>query len=154
MVAFAILLVLGIIFGLNIFFFTQNAFQNFGSAPDVSAITGAFVFMLVLSVPALTMRLVSEETRMGTMELLLTAPVRDAELIIGKWLGAFLFLLSLIAVTLVYPIILNNLVSPGIDLRVLLSAYLGVILLLPRSSASAWESQPLSATRSRHSLLR
>ena len=142
-VAFAILLVLGIIFGLNIFFFTQNAFQNFGSAPDVSAITGAFVFMLVLSVPALTMRLVSEETRMGTMELLLTAPVRDAELIIGKWLGAFLFLLSLIAVTLVYPIILNNLVSPGIDLRVLLSAYLGVILL---SSAFLGIGVGISAT--------
>jgi ABC-2 type transport system permease protein len=83
----------------------------------------------VLSVPALTMRLISDETRMGTMELLLTAPVRDAELIIGKWLGGFLFLLSIIAITLVYPIILNNLVSPGIDLRVMLSAYLGVILV-------------------------
>jgi ABC-2 type transport system permease protein len=142
-VAFAILLVLGIIFGLNVFFFTQNSLQNFGSAPDISGITGAFVFMLVLSVPALTMRLVSEETRMGTMELLLTAPVRDAELIIGKWLGGFLFLLSIIAITLVYPIILNNLVTPGIDLRVLFSAYLGVILL---SSAFLGIGVGISAT--------
>jgi ABC-2 type transport system permease protein len=128
-VAFTILLVLGIIFALNIFYYTQNAFQSYGNAPDVSAVTGAFVFMLVLSVPALTMRLVSDEIRMGTMELLLTSPVRDSELIIGKWLGGFLFLLTLITITLIYPIILNNLISPGIDQRVMMSAYLGVILI-------------------------
>ncbi|OGO34379.1 MAG: hypothetical protein A2Z03_11505 [Chloroflexi bacterium RBG_16_56_8] len=128
-VAFAILLVLGIIFSLNLYYYVQNAFQSFGSAPDISPITGAFVFLLVLSVPALTMRLVSDEQRMGTMELLLTAPVRDSELIIGKWLGGFLFLFTLIAITLIYPIILNNFVSPGIDQRVMLSAYLGVILV-------------------------
>lgn len=128
-VAFTILLVLGLIFGLTIFSFTQNAVQSFGSAPDISGISGAFVFMLVLSVPALTMRLISDETRMGTMELLMTAPLRDSELVIGKWLGGFLFILSIIAVTLVYPIILNNLVLPGIDLRVLFTAYLGMILI-------------------------
>lgn len=128
-VAFTILLVLGLLFGLTIFSYTQSAVQNFGYAPDISGITGAFVFMLVLSVPALTMRLVSDETRMGTMELLMTAPLRDSELIIGKWLGGFLFILSIIAITLVFPIILNNFVLPGIDLRVMLSAYLGVILI-------------------------
>ncbi len=128
-VAFTILLVLGLIFGLTIFSFTQNAVQSFGTAPDVSGITGAFVFMLVLSVPALTMRLISDETRMGTMELLMTAPLRDAELVIGKWLGGFLFILSIIAVSLVFPIVLNNLVLPGIDLRIMLTAYLGVILI-------------------------
>jgi ABC-type transport system involved in multi-copper enzyme maturation permease subunit len=47
----------------------------------------------------------------------------------GKWLGAFLFVLTLLALTLIFPIILNNYVSPGIDLRVLLSSYLGVILV-------------------------
>jgi ABC-2 type transport system permease protein len=128
-VAFTIFLVLGIIFALNIFYYIQNSFQSFGSAPDVGPITGAFTFMLVLSVPALTMRLVSDEHRMGTMELMLTAPVRDSEFIIGKWLGGFLFILTLIVVSLVYPIILNNLVTPGIDQRVMLSAYLGLILI-------------------------
>jgi len=128
-VAFTLLLVLGLIFGLTIFSFSQTSMQNYGYAPDISGITGAFVFMLVLTVPALTMRLVSDETRMGTMELLMTAPLRDAELIIGKWLGGFLFIITIVAVTLVYPIILNNFVLPGIDLRVMLTAYLGVILI-------------------------
>ena len=59
------------------------------------------------------MRLVADENRMGTMELLLTAPVRDWELIVGKWLGGFLFMLTIIAVTLIYPIILNSLETPG-----------------------------------------
>ena len=128
-VAFAILLVLGIIFALNLYYYVQNAFQLGGQTPDVSPVTGSFTFMLVLSVPALTMRLVSDENRMGTMELLLTAPVRDAELIIGKWLGGFLFILTIIAVTLIYPIILNNLIQPGLDQRVMMSSYLGVILV-------------------------
>lgn len=103
--------------------------QSFASAPNVSPITGNIVFLLVFSVPALTMRLISDENRMGTMELLLTAPVRDWELIVGKWLGAFLFLLTLIAITLIYPIILNSLITNGLDQRQLISSYLGVILV-------------------------
>src|SRR5215216_5279135 len=138
-VAFMILLTVGIIFAINIFYYTQNAFQSFGSAPDVTPITGAFGFLLVLSIPALTMRLLADEARMGTLELLLTAPVRDFELVAGKWLGGLLFILSILAVTLIYPIILNGivigsvtilppLVTPGIDRQLMFSSYLGVIL--------------------------
>jgi ABC-2 type transport system permease protein len=85
-------------------------------------------FMLMLATPALTMRLLADEVRMGTMELLLTAPLRDYELVVGKWLGAFLFNLVLIGVSLVFPIMLNQMVKPGIDQMQMISAYLGVIL--------------------------
>lgn len=128
-VAFMILFVLGVIFSLVIRGAINNAMQSYGAPPDVTAITGNIVFLFVFSVPALTMRLVSDETRMGTMELLLTSPVRDWELIVGKWLGAFLFLLTLIAITLVFPVIMNSLITPGLDQRVVLTAYLGVILV-------------------------
>ena len=128
-VAFMILLTIGIIFAINIYFFMQNAFQSYGQTPDMSALTGAFAFLLVLSVPALTMRLISDEARMGTLELLLTAPLRDFELVAGKWLGAFLFILTILAVTLVYPIILNSLVNPGIDQQLMMSSYIGIILV-------------------------
>lgn len=128
-VAFMILLTIGIIFAINIFYFIQNAFQAFGQTPDISPITGAFGFLLVLSIPALTMRLLADEARMGTLELLLTAPVRDFELVAGKWLGGLLFILTILAVTLVYPLILNNLVTPGIDQQLVMSSYLGVILV-------------------------
>ena len=128
-VAFMILLTIGIIFAINIYFFIQNALQSFGQVPDISPVTGAFGFLLVLSIPAITMRLISDEARMGTLELLLTAPIRDFELVAGKWLGGFLFILTVLAVTLVYPLILNGLVSPGIDQQLVISSYLGVILV-------------------------
>ena len=75
------------------------------------------------------MRTIAEEKRSGTIEFLLTAPVRDWELIIGKWLGAFLFIVIALAVTLVYPFILSFVVKPGIDLGPILAGYLGLILL-------------------------
>ena len=128
-VAFMILLTTGIIFAINVLYFIQNAFQSFGQTPDVAAVTGAFGFLLILSIPAITMRLLADEARMGTLELLLTAPVTDFELVAGKWLGGFLFILSILAITLLYPIILHFvLVSPGIDQQLVISSYLGVIL--------------------------
>jgi ABC-2 type transport system permease protein len=129
-VAFLILLTVGIIFAINVLYFIQNAFQAFGQVPDLGPITGAFGFLLVLSIPAITMRLLADEARMGTLELLLTAPVTDFELVAGKWLGGFLFILSIVAVTLIYPLILHFvLVSPGIDQQLVISSYLGVILV-------------------------
>lgn len=129
-VAFMILLTVGIIFAINVLYFMQNAFQSFGQVPDIAPIMGAFGFLLVLSIPAITMRLLADEARMGTLELLLTAPVRDFELVAGKWLGGFLFILTILAVTLIYPLILHFvLVSPGIDQQLVISSYLGVILV-------------------------
>src|SRR5829696_7931530 len=52
-VAFMILLTTGIIFFVNILYFIQNAFQSFGQTPDIGPITGAFGFLLVLSIPAI-----------------------------------------------------------------------------------------------------
>jgi ABC-2 type transport system permease protein len=132
-VACAILLIVGLIFAITVYAAFQSAFQGGGlggAAPDIKGVSGTFTFMLVLSVPALTMRLISDENRMGTIELLLTAPVQDWELIVGKWLGGFLFILTVLAVTLIYPLILNFfLVSPGIDQGLMMSAYLGLILV-------------------------
>ncbi len=132
-VAFVIFLVIGILFALNIQFYYQNAINGGlggpSSAPGVDIITGPFSFLLLLSIPALTMRLIADENRMGTIEILLTAPVRDWELIVGKWLGGFFYMLTLIAVTLIFPLILNSMETPGIDQKVMMSAYLGIILL-------------------------
>ena len=132
-VAFVILLTLGIMFALTIIIYSQSAlsggFNGPPPAPNIQVLSATFTFMLVLSVPALTMRLIADENRMGTMELLLTAPIRDWELIVGKWLGAFLFMLTIIAVTLIYPIVLNSLETPGIDQSQMMTAYLGMILV-------------------------
>ncbi len=85
-------------------------------------------FILVLLAPALTMKLVAEEQRMGTIELLLTAPVHDWQVIVGKYLGSLiLFAVMLLAPTLYYVLILNVFGKP--DLGPIASSYLGLLLL-------------------------
>lgn len=128
-VALAMFLPLGIYFSIIMFATSQQALYGGSSAPEATPLTWLFIFLLIFLSPALTMRLLSDEARMGTLELLLTSPVRDFELIAGKWLGAFLFVLLLAAFTLVFPIIMNNYVSPSLDWKLMLAAYLGVILV-------------------------
>jgi ABC-2 type transport system permease protein len=123
-----IMSVIGLLFALNLINLTNNPF-GMGQAPDSTIVTGPMAFMLVFSVPALTMRLLADEQRMGTLELMLTAPVRDWELVVGKWLGSLLFVLTLIGFTLIFPLILHNLTTPGIDQQLMLSSYLGIILV-------------------------
>jgi len=128
--AFVIIMLLGVYFVLIMGYYRQNAFQSAGAgAPSMSDIASLFSFLMIIFIPALTMRLISDENRMGTIELLLTAPIRDSELIIGKWLGSFLFMLTLIIFTLIYPIIMNSFITPGLDLWQLASTYIGLILL-------------------------
>ena len=106
----------------------QALYQSY--APSVQIIISPLVTLLLFVMPAITMRSIAEEMRMGTIELLLTAPVKDWELVVGKWLGAFLFMVSLLAVTWIFPIVLNFLVKPGIDLGIFITGYLGLILMV------------------------
>ncbi len=129
-VGFIILFLLGLYFFVVLLATNQQAVFGGGTPPDVTPFTWLFAFLAVFLTPALTMRLLSDEARMGTLELLLTAPLRDGELVVGKWLGSMLFMLTLLAFTIVYPLILQNLVNPGIDQKVMISAYLGVILVV------------------------
>jgi ABC-2 type transport system permease protein len=85
--------------------------------------------MLVLVIAPITAGLLAGEVRMGTIELLLTAPVRDWELVVGKWLGGFMLVLTIVAITAVYPLFLAQFVQPGIDIGPGLSGYLGIVLL-------------------------
>jgi ABC-2 type transport system permease protein len=124
-IAFIILLILGIIFYSNVIYGVMQQF-----APDITIVLGPLVTLLLFTTPAVTMRAVAEERRMGTMELLLTSPIKDWELIVGKWLGAFLFYFSLLIVTWVFPLILNKLISPGIDQGLLAAGYLGILLMV------------------------
>lgn len=123
--AAVILLVVGLIFSNSV----EQAVQQPGSIPGMDVIASGLVFMLVFTTPAITMRLISDETRMGTVELLLTAPAKDWEIVVGKWLGAYLFMVSVIGSTLVFPLILNNAAVPGIDQGLMSASYLAMALI-------------------------
>jgi|YNPNPStandDraft_1061719.scaffolds.fasta_scaffold10321_5 ABC-2 type transport system permease protein len=86
------------------------------------------IFVLLIVAPALTMRLLAEEQRMGTIELLLTSPVHDWQVVLGKFLGSFiLFVVMLLAPTLYYVLILQVFGPP--DYGPILTGYLGFVLL-------------------------
>lgn len=85
-------------------------------------------FILLLLAPALTMRLLAEEQRLGTIELLLTAPVRDWQVVVGKFFGSLiLFVVMLLGPTLYYVLILSVFGHP--DYGPIITGYVGVLLL-------------------------
>ena len=103
-----------------------------GQAATMDGVFGVITsFLLPVLIPVITMRVFAEERSEGTLELLLTAPVRDWEVAAGKWLGAFTFYLLLLATTLAYVALLAVYV-PGhlasIDLGLIAGTYVGLLL--------------------------
>ncbi|MBF8299387.1 MAG: hypothetical protein HW397_436 [Dehalococcoidia bacterium] len=84
-------------------------------------------FFLLLLGPILTMRLLAEETKMGTIELLLTAPINDYEVVLGKFLAGLVSILMLLVMTLYYPLLLMVVANP--DIGPMAAGYLGAALL-------------------------
>src|SRR2546423_12401386 len=83
--------------------------------------------ILLLMMPLITMRLFSEERRSGTIELLLTYPVRDGAVLIGKYLAALALYAIMLALTLLYPGILFYFAR--VEWGPLLTGYLGLLLM-------------------------
>ena len=83
--------------------------------------------VLVILIPVITMRSFAEEKRGGTYELLMTSPLSITEIVFGKFLGAFVFLLVMIGLTGVYPAILMLYGNP--EPGVIAAGYLGLLLL-------------------------
>lgn len=125
-VAVAMMLVLGILFYLN---FNTALLQ--GGGPNMAQwVLAPFVtLVLFLFGSAMTMRLLAEESRTGTMELILTAPVREWELVLGKWLAAFGFFVVILVLSLIFSLIANAYSTPALNWNEILVAYLGVALM-------------------------
>jgi len=93
----------------------------------LQSVFGSLSIVLIFVAPILTMRLLSREQDLGTIELLLTAPVRDWEVVAGKFLASLIFYTGMIAVTGFYPLILALYGNP--DLGAIGAGYLGLLLL-------------------------
>jgi ABC-2 type transport system permease protein len=107
------------------FYFTVIA----GHAASMDGVFGVITtFLVPVLIPLITMRLIAEERAQGTLELLLTSPVRDWELTLGKWLGAFAFYLMLLAITLIYVALLRFYRS-DLDFGLIAATYLGLVLV-------------------------
>ena len=108
------------------FTFTVGNFFERGEASLVSFFTW-HPWLYLFLVPAVGMRLWSEERRLGTMELLLTMPVTTWEALVGKFLASWLFLALALALTFPVVITVNYLGNP--DNGVIFAGYVGSLLL-------------------------
>ena len=88
---------------------------------------GIISFFFLVATPLLTMRLLSEEYRSGTIETLMTAPVTEWQVILGKFIGALAFYDAMLLPTLAYAAILLALGKP--DVGVMFSSYLGLVAM-------------------------
>jgi ABC-2 type transport system permease protein len=105
--------------------FTTRLFLN-KTATLVHAFFQASLLLLLI-VPVITMRLFAEERRSGTLELLLTSPVREIEVVLAKFLASMLVIVTMLLLTLAYPITLHIFGNP--DWGPVYSGYLGLLLL-------------------------
>ncbi len=107
------------------FFFVASVSDAFSEATIRGFLAGA-VFFLIFMAPALTMRLIAEEWKLGTLELLLTSPVREVEVVVGKFLAAFSMVFIMAVLSLFFVLVLYVFGVP--DTGPLLTGYFGLLL--------------------------
>ena len=107
--------------------FGLGTFRNGAEASLRSLFEFWVLLILVFVLPMLCMRLFSEELRSGTMETLMTVPITEVEIVLGKFFGALVFYVILLATLLLYPILLA--IYGPVDLQLLACNYLGLLLL-------------------------
>lgn len=118
--------------GWFVFQSTQQMMMRGGAMPmDVAdyvirPVMGNVSVIGLFLIPMITMRLFAEEKRSGTIELLVTSPIRDWEIILGKWLAALLMYAAILGVALLNMLILFAYGSP--DWKPMLIGYLGLLL--------------------------
>ena len=106
------------LFGSDVFIVGQATLQSF---------FGIAYWTLFFFTPALTMRLLAEEKKTGTIELLLTKAVSDRQVVVGKFLAAFLLVMIALLFTFPYVITLSNI--GNIDAGEMLCGYVGLALM-------------------------
>lgn len=116
--------------GLMLFVFPETNVFEFGYA-SLSQFFDLAPWILLLLVPAITMRSFSEEFKSGTFEILQTKPIRNGQMVAGKYLGSLLVVWVALIPTLLYMISMNQLSGPdgGLDMGATVGSYLGLLLL-------------------------
>jgi ABC-2 type transport system permease protein len=131
-VAFALLLFTGVLFNGNLsqaVAYNASAAQQGGqgvTATQLNLAPGLLTFLMFLIAPLLTMRLLAEESREGTIEVLMTLPMSEGDFIIGKFLAVWAYYTVLLLLTVVYHILLLQIGTP--DLGVVFGSYFGAWL--------------------------
>lgn len=135
-IAFGLMFFLGLLFSANVSTATQinlsAASGGFGASQIIPAdvlvtsTMGTLTLLMFIFAPLLTMRLIAEEAREGTLEVLMTLPMNESAFIIGKFLAAWTYYTFVLALTFLYVVLLAG-ISP-VDSGRVLAAYFGAWL--------------------------
>jgi len=109
-----------------IYFFMFNAFFQQAN-PDLRAYFIAFPFAFALLIPAVTMRLWSEEKKSSTVEILMTLPMKSWEVVVAKFLAGYTIIAITVLLTLTIPVSVSFVLT--LDWGVVLASYVGIFLL-------------------------
>ncbi|HDS00712.1 MAG TPA: ABC transporter [candidate division Zixibacteria bacterium] len=107
------------------FFYSNSIFMS--KSADLRALFSIAHIIYLVFIPAISMRLISEEKRSGTIEVLGTMPLTDWQLVLGKFIPAFILMLITLLFTLINYFTVSFLGDP--DTGVVLGGYLGLVLL-------------------------
>ena len=113
---------------------------------DLSAFFLLAPWILIFLIPAVTMRSFSDEKKQGTLELLLTKPISNLQIVLGKYFGAFILIIIALIPTLLYVFTFNKLGNPegNLDMGSTLGSYFGLLFLVAAYTAIGIFSSTLS----------
>jgi ABC-2 type transport system permease protein len=116
--------------GLLMWVFPETSVLDYGYA-DMDTLFSLGPYVFIFLIPAITMRSFAEERKAGTMELLLTKPLTDWDIVLGKFLACFLLVLFALLPTVIYYVSISALGNPAgnIDTPGVIGSYIGLALL-------------------------
>jgi ABC-2 type transport system permease protein len=130
LIAYIVITVFLVAIGMFMWVFPESNVLDYGFA-DMQTLFNMAPWLFLFLIPAITMRTFAEEKREGTIELLLTKPITDLQLILGKYFAALLLALFALVPTLIYYYTVYELGNPpgNVDSAAVVGSYLGLIFL-------------------------
>ena len=130
LIGYAVVIVFLVAIGLLMWVFPDTAVLDYGFA-DMETLFSLGPFVFIFLVPAITMRSFAEERKMGTLEWLLTKPLGEGSIVLGKFLAAVSLVVIALLPTLSYYFTLRYLGNPpgNIDTSGVIGSYIGIVLL-------------------------
>ncbi|WP_114784853.1 gliding motility-associated ABC transporter permease subunit GldF [Botryobacter ruber] len=130
LIAYIVIAVFLVAIGMFMWVFPESNVLDYGFA-DMQTLFNMAPWLFLFLIPAITMRTFAEEKREGTIELLLTKPITDMQLILGKFFAALLLALFALIPTLLYYYTVYELGNPAgnVDSAAVVGSYLGLVFL-------------------------
>jgi ABC-2 type transport system permease protein len=130
LIAYVVIGVFLIAMGLLMWVFPESSVLDYGYA-DLDTLFSLGPYVFIFLIPAITMRSFAEEKKTGTIELLITKPVSDWDIILGKFFASFLLVIGALIPTLIYYFSVYRLGNPpgNIDTPGVTGSYIGLVLM-------------------------